>query len=82
MFISKLETIFENVYQFITETEFQKMIKKLKNNQIKSAETKWSEKELKSFYKMLLKFKKHHPAFDAKRLFEKLYPNSGISFKE
>jgi hypothetical protein len=59
-----------------------KMIRKYRNILTKSAEIKWSEKELKSFYKMLLKFKKHHPAFDAKRLFEKLYPNSGISFKE
>ena len=58
------------------------MIRKFKNSQLKSAETKWSEKELKSFYKMLFKFKKHHPDFDAKRLFDKLYPNSGIISKE
>jgi hypothetical protein len=58
------------------------MIKKFKNNQSKSAEPKWSEKELKSFYKMLLKFKKHHPDFDAKRLFDKLHPNSGITSTE
>ncbi len=41
-----------------------------------------SEKEMKHFYSMLLKFKKHHPAFDAKRLFQKLYPNSGIRFNQ
>ena len=41
-----------------------------------------SEKEMKHFYVMLLKFKKRHPNFNAERLFEKLYPNSGIRFNQ
>jgi hypothetical protein len=32
------------------------------------------KKSIEKFYRMLLKFEKRHPDFDAKKLIQKLYP--------
>lgn len=36
--------------------------------------------DLEKFYKMLLKFEKHHPEFSAVNVFTKLYPKVDFDF--
>jgi hypothetical protein len=55
------------------------MMRKFRKNKLNSDELKMSEQELKSFFRMLMKFKKRHPNFNAKLLFDKLYPNSDFN---
>lgn len=40
----------------------------------KLKETSLNTNEIRSFYKMLLKFEKRHPDFNAKIMMQKLYP--------
>jgi sulfur transfer protein SufE len=44
-----------------------------KKKQMSSKMDSLSDKE--NFYKMLLKFEKRHPSFDAKKMMIKLYPS-------
>ncbi len=36
------------------------------------------KKSIEKFYRMLLKFEKRHPDFDAKKLIKKLYPTQDL----
>jgi hypothetical protein len=55
------------------------MMRRLRKITSKSKDSKLDEKGVKEFYKMLLKFEKRHPTFNAKNVFIRLYPNSIIS---
>ena len=55
------------------------MMRRLRKITSKSKDSKLDEKGVKEFYKMLLKFEKRHPTFNAKKVFIRLYPNSIIS---
>lgn len=44
----------------------------------KSIVANTNKADLEGFYKMLLKFEKHHPEFSAVNVFTKLYPKSEI----
>jgi hypothetical protein len=46
----------------------------------KSIEAKTDKADLEEFYKMLLRFEKHHPKFSALNVFNKLYPKADIKF--
>lgn len=43
---------------------------KIKENSVVSKD----KKNIEKFYRMLLKFEKRHPEFNAKKLIQKLYP--------
>lgn len=46
----------------------------------KSIVANTNKADLEGFYKMLLKFEKHHPEFSAVNVFTKLYPKADIKF--
>jgi hypothetical protein len=55
----------------------QKMMKRLQRSFSKSKENSVvsnDKKNIENFYRMLLKFEKRHPDFNAKKLIQKLYP--------
>ncbi len=49
-------------------------MKRFKKKFYKLKETSLNNDEIISFYKMLLKFEKRHPDFNAKMMIHKLYP--------
>lgn len=55
-------------------------MKRVRKISRKSLETKIDQKDLKEFYKMLLKFEKRHPQFSAQNVFIRLYPNIDFNF--
>lgn len=55
-------------------------MKPLRKISRKSLETKIDQKDLKEFYKMLLKFEKRHPQFSAQNVLLRLYPNIDFNF--
>ena len=59
----------------------QKMMKRLQRSFSKSKENSVvsnDKKNIEKFYRMLLKFEKRHPDFNAKKLIQKLYPTFDI----
>lgn len=58
-------------------------MKRLQRSSSKSKENSVvlkDKKNIEKFYRMLLKFEKRHPDFNAKKLILKLYPKSDLDF--
>lgn len=49
-------------------------MKRFNKKNYKITELSFKTEDVRAFYKMLLKFEKRHPDFNAKKMIQKLYP--------